>query len=78
MINKGVRYYKSIKEQVALEQLYDITEESSKAQIKAIQINPRVQYKQATGDEVIDEVDTDNDNRWVQFIMANLYLMRKN
>lgn len=61
VINKGVRYYKSMKEQTALEQLYDITDESSKAQIKAIQINPRVQYKQATGDEVIDDVESDND-----------------
>lgn len=57
VINKGVKYYKSIKEQTALEQLYDLTDESSKAQIKAIQINPRVQYKQATGDEVIDDVE---------------------
>lgn len=60
VINRGVRYYKSLKEQVALEQLYDLTDESSKAQIKAIQINPRVQYKQATGDEVIDDVEIDN------------------
>lgn len=61
VINKGVRYYKSIKEQTALEQLYDLTDESSKAQIKAIQINPRVQYKQATGDEVIDDVENKED-----------------
>lgn len=58
VINKGVNYYKGIKEQTALEQLYDLTDESSKAQIKAIQINPRVQYKQATGDEVIDDVES--------------------
>lgn len=59
VISKGVRYYKSLKEQTALEQLYDLTDESSKAQIKAIQINPRVQFKQATGEDVIDEVDSD-------------------
>jgi len=61
IISKGVRYYKSIKEQVALEQLYDMTEEASKAAIRTIQINPRVQFKQATGDEAIDDVDVDDD-----------------
>ncbi len=61
VISKGVRYYKSIKEQVALEQLYDMTEEASKAAIRTIQINPSVQFKQATGDDAIDDVDVDDD-----------------
>jgi hypothetical protein len=61
VVSKGVRYFKSIKEQAALEQLYDMTEESSKAQIRAIQINPRVQYKQATGEDAIDDVETDDE-----------------
>jgi hypothetical protein len=63
IINNGLRYYESVKAKAILETLYEQTDEYAKAQIKAIRINPNVQYKQATGDEVIDTTDDEFDKK---------------
>lgn len=62
IIDKGVQYYKGLKDLTIQEALFELTDVASQASIKSILINPRVQYKQATGDEAMDDVgDEDKD-----------------
>jgi hypothetical protein len=63
IINNGLRYYQSVKDKAMLEVLYEQTDEYAKAQVRSIRINPNVQYKQATGDEVIETNEDDFKNK---------------
>ena len=56
IIDNRMLYFESDKSNALVGSMYNLTNEFSKAQSDAININPRVQYKRATDDEVIDEL----------------------